>query len=69
MLGPPHVAVSANALWWWPLLENLDQTVRRSYPPVSRCGDLPLGLAANQTFFPRTVRADGTGVASCILFL
>jgi hypothetical protein len=28
-----------------------------------RCGDLPLGLAASRTFFPRTVRADGTGVA------
>jgi len=43
--------------------------VRTTYPPASRCGDLPLGLAANQTFFPRTVRADGTGVASCILLL
>jgi hypothetical protein len=26
-----------------------------------RCGALPLGLLQNQTFFPRTVRADGTG--------
>ncbi len=43
--------------------------MRTTYPPASRCGDLPLGLAANQTFFPRTVRADGTGVASCILLL
>ena len=31
------------------------------YLVCCRCGVLPLGLLQNQTFFPRTVRADGTG--------